>query len=53
MSRQQKLANVFLVFAASLENQKRFIRIPALNVPEMRSLGTFLVNFLKRLPWKR
>ena len=30
-------------------DEKRFIRIPSLNVPEMRHL----VNFIKRLAWKQ
>ena len=34
-------------------DQKHFIRIPPLNVPEMRPLGTFYFNFIKRLTWER
>ena len=42
MSRQQKLADLFLVFPAILKHDKKpFIHIPSLNVPEMRPLGTF------------
>ena len=42
MSRQEKLTNLFLVFLPDLKhNQRRFICIPSLNVPEMRPLGTF------------
>ena len=42
MSRQEKLADLLLGFPADLKHeQKRFIRIPSLNVPEMRPLGTF------------
>ena len=42
MSRQEKLADLLLGFPADLKHeQKGFIRIPSLNVPEMRPLGTF------------
>ena len=37
-----KFADLFLVFPAILETcQQALIRIPSLNVPEMRPLGTF------------
>ena len=54
MSRQEKLADLFWYSLSDLKHdQKRFICIPSLNVPEMRLLGTFLVYFIKRLPWRR
>ena len=42
MSRQEKLAELFLVFPARLQTRpKRFISIPSLNVPKMRPSGAF------------
>ena len=42
MVRQEKLEDLFLVFLPDLKyHQKRFIRIPSLNVPEMWPFDTF------------
>ena len=40
MSKQEKRADLFLVFPTTLD-QKHFILIPSLNVPEMSPSGTF------------